>query len=198
MKLLSVIVLALTMAFSPAVELEDPVALTVDKSESTLSWKAKKVTGEHFGKVPLTDANLSYEDGRITGGSFEIDMTALTVEDIEDPESNKKLTDHLKSDDFFSVEKHGKSKFQITEAKSSNGTDYEITGDLTIKEITNSVTFPAKVETNGNKITAVANIVFDRTNFDIKFRSGNYFENLADRLIYDDVELDVKLVATNP
>lgn len=198
MKLLSVLLLALTVAFSPAVELENPVALTVDKSESTLSWKAKKVTGEHFGKVPLTDASLDYVEGKITGGSFEIDMTSLTVEDIDDAGSNKKLTDHLKSDDFFSVEKHGKSKFRITEAKSSNGTDYEITGDLTIKDITNPVTFPAKVETNGNKVTAIAKIVFDRTKYDIKFRSGNYFENLADRLIYDDVELDVKLVATNP
>ncbi len=197
MKLLTSLLLLLATAYSTTL-LENPAALIVNKSESTVTWKAKKVTGEHFGKVPFTNANMDYNDGKITGGSFEIDMTALTVEDITDPGSNKKLTDHLKSDDFFSVEKHGRSKFQITDAKTSNGTDYEITGDLTIKDVTNQVTFPAKVETNGNNVTALAKIIFDRTKYDIKFRSGNYFENLADKLIYDEVELDVKLVATNP
>jgi polyisoprenoid-binding protein YceI len=176
---------------------DSPVPATVSISESTLTWKAKKVTGEHFGKVPLADAKLDYANGKITGGSFEMDMTSLTVEDITDAGSNKRLTDHLKSDDFFSVAKFNKSTFVIKQAKSSNGKDYEITGDLTIKGITAPVTFPAKVEVAGNKITATGTITFDRTKYDIKYRSGSYFEDLADKLIYDDVTLDVKLVAMN-
>ncbi|WP_339701834.1 YceI family protein [Algoriphagus aquimarinus] len=173
-----------------------PEMATVNTSESTITWTAKKVTGQHHGKVPITSASLDYQNGRILGGTFEMDMTSLTVEDLTDAGMNKKLTDHLKSDDFFSVEKHNKSNFKITEAKTSNGKDYVLTGDLTIKGITKSVTFPATVAVNAGKITATGKLTFDRTHYDIKFRSGSYFENLADKLIYDDVELDVKLVAS--
>lgn len=171
-------------------------ALNINKTESTVGWKAAKVTGEHWGKVKISSANLDYQNGRITSGSFEIDMTSITVEDIQDANSNARLTNHLKSDDFFSVEKFKKSSMTITEAKTSNGKDYEIKGNLVIKGISNPVTFPAQVTEEGNKVIATGKITFDRTKYDIKYRSGNYFENLADRLIYDEVTLDVKLVGT--
>jgi polyisoprenoid-binding protein YceI len=122
-------------------------------------------------------------------------MSSISNTDL-DKESARKLLGHLKSDDFFSVVKFNKSTFVIKQAKTSNGKDYEITGDLTIKGITSPVTFPAKVDVAGKSVTATGTITFDRTKFDIKYRSGNYFENLADKLIYDDVTLDVKLVAT--
>ncbi|MEB2780438.1 YceI family protein [Algoriphagus sp. C2-6-M1] len=191
MKIFTLLVTLAFTAFSFA-----PEVATVDTAESTITWTAKKVTGQHHGKVPITSATLDYQNNRILGGTFEMDMTSLTVEDLTDPGMNKRLTDHLKSDDFFSVEKHNKSNFKITEAKTSNGKDYELTGDLTIKGITKPVTFPASVSVNGGKITATGKLTFDRTHYDIKFRSGSYFENLADKLIYDDVELDVKLVAS--
>ena len=194
MKILSSLLLV-TMLISSG--FHAPAPISVSKTESTLSWKAKKVTGEHFGKIQLSDATLDYQNDRILGGSFDIDMTTIVVEDIKDEGSNKRLTDHLKSDDFFSVEKFKKASFKITDAKTSNGTDYQITGNLTIKGISQAITFPAKVSKSGNKVITTANIVFDRTKFDIKYRSGNYFENLADKLIYDDVEMEVKLVAVN-
>ncbi len=194
MKVLSSLLLV-TMLISSG--FHAPAPITVSKTESTLSWKAKKVTGEHFGKIQLSDATLDYQNDRILGGSFEIDMTTIVVEDIKDEGSNKRLTDHLKSDDFFSVDKFKKASFKITDAKTSNGTDYQITGNLTIKGISHAITFPAKALKSGNKVITTANIVFDRTKFDIKYRSGNYFENLADKLIYDDVEMEVKLVAVN-
>lgn len=197
MKLITIISFISLMFSSVIVGSENEFEAIVSKTESTVTWNAKKVTGEHYGKVQIADAQLDYQNGKIQGGSFEMDMTTITVEDIKDANSNKRLTDHLKSDDFFSVEKFNKSTFKVTEAKSSNGKDYQITGNLVIKGISNPVTFPAKVEVNGDKIIATANIVFDRTKFDIKYRSGNYFENLADRLIYDDVSLEVKLVALN-
>lgn len=193
MKLITTLILAFGTFFT-ASEIVAPA--TVDKSESTITWKAAKVTGEHWGYVPISDAKLDVTGGKITGGSFEMDMTNLTVEDLTDPKSKGNLTNHLKSDDFFSVEKFNKSTFKITDAKSTNGTDYTITGDLTIKGITQPITFPAKAALSGNKMTATGAITFDRTKFDIKFRSGNYFENLADKMIYDEVKLDVKLVAT--
>lgn len=191
---MKIFTLLATLAFT-AFSLTPEVA-TVNTAESTIIWTAKKVTGQHHGKVPITAATLDYKNSRILGGTFEMDMTSLTVEDITDPDMNKKLSDHLKSDDFFSVEKHNKSTFKITDAKTSNGKDYDITGDLTIKGITKPVTFPATVAVNDGKITATGKLTFDRTHYDIKFRSGSYFENLADKMIYDDVELDVKLVAS--
>lgn len=197
MKFIAIISFITLMFMSVIVGTEKEFEAIVNKSESTVSWNAKKVTGEHYGKVQISDAQLDYQNGKILGGSFEMDMTTITVEDITDANSNARLTNHLKSDDFFSVDKFNKSTFKITEAKSSNGKDYQITGNLIIKGISNPVTFPAKVEVQGEKIIATASIVFDRTKFDIKYRSGNYFENLADRLIYDDVSLEVRLVALN-
>lgn len=191
MKLFSLLLTLAFTVFSLA-----PKVASVNTSESTITWTAKKVTGQHHGKVPITAATLDYQNGRILGGTFEMDMTSLTVEDLTDAEMNKKLTDHLKSDDFFSVLKHNKSTFKITNAKTTNGKDYQLTGDLTIKNITKPVTFPVTVEVAGGKIVASGKLTFDRTDYDIKFRSGTYFENLADKLIYDDVELDVKLVAS--
>lgn len=193
MKLITTLILAFGTFLATQ---EDVAPVTVNKTESTITWKAAKVTGEHWGYVPISDAQLDFAAGKITGGSFEMDMTNLTVEDLTDPKSKGNLTNHLKSDDFFSVEKFNKSTFKITDAKSSNGTDYTISGDLTIKGITQPVSFPAKASVSGNKLTATGAITFDRTKFEIKFRSGSYFENLADKMIYDEVKLDVKLVAT--
>lgn len=194
MKPIPILLFAALISFSFILGKSDAV-LNVDKNESTVSWKASKVTGTHFSKVKISKAELDYRNERIQGGSFEMDMTSITVEDITDANSNKRLTDHLKSDDFFSSEKFKSSSLKITSATTSNGKDYQITGDLVIKGISHPVTFPAIVEVSGNKITATANITFDRTKYDIKYRSGSYFENLADRLIYDDVHLEVKLVA---
>ncbi|MDP4656857.1 MAG: YceI family protein [Algoriphagus sp.] len=192
MKLITTLFLGFSSLFA-AVELVAPA--TVDKAESQIRWEASKVTGTHWGYVPLKNATLDYSAGKITGGSFDMDMVNLTVEDLTDPKSKGNLTGHLKSDDFFSVDKFNTSTFKITEAKSSNGTDYTITGTLTIKGIAQKVSFPAVVAVVGKKVTATGKITFDRTKFDIKFRSGSYFEDLADKLIYDEVKLDVKLVA---
>ena len=170
--------------------------VNVNKTESSVTWHASKVTGAHFGNVPISDAKLDYTNGKITGGSFEMDMSNLTVEDLTDAGSNQKLTGHLKSDDFFSVAKFPKASMKITNVKSTDGKTYEITANLTIKGITAPVTFPATLSMVSGKMVTTAEIKFDRTKYDIKYRSGSYFEDLADKLIYDEVKLDVKLVAT--
>lgn len=193
MKLITTLIIAIG-AFFASNDIFAPA--TVSKTESQVTWKASKVTGEHWGYVPIKNAALDVNGGKITGGSFDMDMVNLTVEDLTDEKSKGNLTNHLKSDDFFSVEKFNTSTFKITDVKSTSATDYTITGDLTIKGITKPITFPAKVAVAGNKMTATGTIKFDRTHYDIKFRSGNFFENLGDRMIYDEVNLDVKLVAT--
>jgi polyisoprenoid-binding protein YceI len=193
MKIISSLLLLLAASWSVPTS-NAPV--TISKTESTVTWHASKVTGSHYGKVPLSDGKLDYSNGKITGGSFEMDMSKLTVEDITDAGSNQKLTGHLKSDDFFSVTKFPKAMMKITNVKTTDGKTYEMTANLTIKGITTPVTFPATLTMVNGKMVTTAEIKFDRTKYDIKYRSGSYFEDLADKLIYDEVKLDVKLVAT--
>lgn len=171
----------------------------VNTKESSINWLGKKVTGQHNGTVDISGGELVIDNGKLTGGKFDIDFRTITVLDLKDEEMNKKLTGHLKSDDFFSAEKFPTGKFEITgvspAANTQDGSNYEIKGNLTIKGITKPVSFPAKLTVDNNKANAEAKIELDRTEWDIKFRSGKFFENLGDNLIYDKFNLDVKLNA---
>lgn len=186
------------MSFAnPVTEPTNKVATvySVDNSQSTLSWTAKKVTGSHSGNISVTSGKLEVDNNVLKGGNFQLDTRTITVTDIKDAGMNGKLLGHLKSDDFFSVEKHPTASFVITGATAKGGGNYDVTGNLTIKGITKPISFPATVTVAGGKATAKATIKVDRTKFDIKYRSSNFFENLGDKAIYDDFELDVTLVA---
>jgi len=172
-----------------------PVKYKVDTKASTLVWTGKKVTGEHRGTVPLASGELTAEGKLIKQGTFDIDLSALTVTDLTDPASNAKLVNHLKSDDFFSTTKFPKASFVVTSFAPKAGDDYVVKGKLTIKGITNDVEFPASVKSDGKKLTASAKIVIDRTKYDIRFRSASFFENLGDKAISNDFELALTLVA---
>jgi polyisoprenoid-binding protein YceI len=163
----------------------------IDSQKSKISWVGKKVTGQHNGTVNLAEGTITSKGKSITGGSFVMDMTT-----IKDADANTRLEGHLKSDDFFSTEKFPKATFVITKIESKGGDQYAVKGNLTIKGITNEVEFPAAIQTTKDQITAKAKIVVDRTKFDIKFRSGNFFENLGDKAIDDNFELNVELVGT--
>jgi polyisoprenoid-binding protein YceI len=167
----------------------------VDTQKSTLKWTGRKVTGEHSGNVKISNGSLNFEGNTLKSGSFEIDLTTLTVTDIQDKASNDKLVGHLKNDDFFSVEKHPKATFVITKVQASGNEKADITGNLTIKGIANPVTFPAVIKISGNNISASGKIVVDRTKYDIKFKSASFFENLGDKAIEDNFDLDVNIVA---
>ncbi|WP_181304362.1 YceI family protein [Rufibacter sp. XAAS-G3-1] len=168
-------------------------------AESKITWIGRKVGGEHNGNVTLTSGTLLLDKASFRGGTFVMDMTTITCNDLEGG-SNKRLVDHLKSDDFFSVAKNPTAMFAVTnltpKANAKAGTaNYIVTGDLTIKGITNQISFPAMVNVKKGVATAKATLKFDRTKWDIKFRSGNFFENLGDKAIQDDVELNINLVA---
>ncbi|MCO4794602.1 MAG: YceI family protein [Bacteriovoracaceae bacterium] len=163
--------------------------------KSNLKWTGKKVTGKHFGSVELTNGKLEFEGDDLKGGQFEIDMTSIKVEDITNKEWNTKLENHLKNDDFFSVTKHKTAKVVIKDVIFGKGGVYNVTADLTIKGITKPVLFDATVTKKKGMITANAKIVFNRTLWDVKYKSGKFFKDLGDKLIYDDVEIEVKLVA---
>ncbi|SKB98552.1 YceI family protein [Dyadobacter psychrophilus] len=169
--------------------------LAVDTKSSTITWGAKKVTGTHAGSVPVESGSLIVDGDKLKGGTFVADVKSLVVTDVTDKEMNGKLTGHLKSDDFFSVEKHPQAKLVISSVTPKGGDAYDVVGKLTIKGITQEVKFPATVKSDAKKVTAVAKVTVDRTKYDIKFRSANFFENLGDKAIDNDFTLDVNLVA---
>ncbi|MCG8321380.1 MAG: YceI family protein [Cytophagales bacterium] len=164
---------------------------------SKITWLGRKVTSSHNGTVELASGSLEFDGNGLTGGTFELDMTTIKNIDLTDKKKNAKLVGHLKSDDFFSVKSHPKATFKITSVsrKKKGDNNYKIAGDLTIKGITHPLSFPAKIEGNGNTVNALAKMTFDRAKYNVKFQSGSFFENLGDKAIYDDIEMEVSLVA---
>lgn len=156
---------------------------------STVKWLAKKIGGEHYGTVKLKSGSLNYNtDNKLVGGSFVLDMTTITDDDLQ-WEMQAKLLQHLQSDDFFSVATHPTSTLTITSVKELSPTNLEISWDLTIKGITNPVMFVAT--TDGAKFTAP--IVIDRTLRDIKYNSLKFFSDIADKAIEDTITFEVTL-----
>lgn len=170
------------------------VATTVDTTKSFIAWKGYKVTGQHNGKVMLKGGNLEFDNGVLKSGSFEIDMTTITCEDL--PNGGERLVGHLKSEDFFGVEKFPVAKFATTKVfpVDTKG-NYRITGNLTIKSTTKEIKFNAMVVEETGEKKATAKITIDRSDYDIRYGSGTFFENLGDKTIYDEFELEVTLVA---
>jgi polyisoprenoid-binding protein YceI len=175
---------------------ENSLSFIVNPSLSSVEWSARKVAGAHNGQINILDGQLLMQGDAIKGGEFTVDMNSITCEDISDERSNTRLVNHLKSDDFFGSSIHPVSSLVIISATRKSGNEYEITGNLTIKGITNEIVFPAKIQVAQNKVTANAEITVDRTKYDIKYRSGSFFDSLGDRLIYDDFNLKVELVAS--
>lgn len=160
----------------------------IDIEKSTVTWVGKKVTGQHEGTLKLQSGTLEFDGKTLTGGNFVVDMTTIIVTDLEGKGKNN-LEGHLKSDDFFGVENHKTARLKITEVKKGRSDSYIVTGDLTIKGKTNPITFNMAV--NGNNATASVNI--DRTKYDIKYGSSSFFDNLRDKAIDNEFELNVKL-----
>ncbi len=194
-KLVLVAVVAVAVATASAFKVSTVQDMKVDLAKSKINWLGKKVTGEHAGTISLSSGNLVVVDNKITSGKFEIDMNTITCTDIEDKTYNANLVGHLKADDFFAADKFPKAVFEITTTK-GNAERAELTGNLTIKGITKSVTFPAELRMSENVVVAVANIQVNRTDFGIKFKSASVFSDLGDKAIDDMFTLNVQLVAT--
>ncbi len=172
-------------AFNP---IKDDI-YTVDVERSTIEWSAKKVGGGHAGTVKIADGTLIYTGKALKSGSFQMNMSSITSD-------NARVTNHLKSDDFFSTEKNPMSKFEITKVTSAGADRVNITGNLSIKGFTHPVTFPASVKQQKGVLVAVASgIRVDRTKYDIKFRSKTFFGDIGDKAIDDEFELSINLTA---
>jgi len=159
-------------------------------TQSNVNWVGRKVTGAHNGTIAVKDGTLILTDGKLTGGKFAIDTTSIKILDVTDPATNAQFAGHLASDDFFSIEKYPEAVLEITGV-----VDNHVEGNLTIKGITHPIGFDVSINTNGETLTASGKLVVDRTNYEMKFRSGNFFKDLGDTLIYNDFDLYVSIIA---
>jgi polyisoprenoid-binding protein YceI len=159
-------------------------------TQSNIDWVGKKVTGAHNGTIAVKEGELIVTDGKLAGGKFVIDTTSIKILDITDPATNAQFAGHLASDDFFAIEKYPEASLEIASV-----TGNHIVGELTIKGITHRIGFDAAIHVNSDQLTATGKLVIDRTKYEMKFRSGNFFKDLGDTLIYNDFELNVSLTA---
>ena len=164
-------------------------------SQSSVNWIGKKVTGAHDGTIAIKEGNFIFNSGELTAGNVVIDTTSIIILDVTDPATNAQFAGHLASDDFFSVEKFPVASLEITKATQQSANNYDIEGNLTIKGITHPIAFNLETNINQNILKASGKILIDRTKYDMKFRSGNFFTNLGDTLIYNEFELNVNIIA---
>ena len=167
----------------------------VSTAGSNITWTGYKVTGQHTGDIKLKSGSLDMKDGVLAGGSFEVDMNSMTCTDLQGEYAGK-LIGHLKAEDFFFTEKYPTAKFVITKAipTDSKG-NYKIVGNMTIKWTTKEVKFNAFVSEKDGKVNASGKITIDRSDFEVKYGSGSFFDGLGDKTIYDDFDLQLSISA---
>lgn len=175
------------------------VTMNVDIAASKVEWTGAKPTGQHHGTIAISEGSLMLTDGNIVGGKFTIDMNSIVDLDLTSAEDIAKLVGHLKSPDFFDAEKYPTAVFVITSVEALSGNaeaTHKITGNLTMKDATKSVTFPAKVSLEGNTLTAsTPDFVIDRTQWNVQYGSKTIFNDLKDKFINDEIGLKISLSA---
>ena len=176
------------------VKVEKVVAANnVDLSASLLTWKGTKPGGAHDGTVALKESTLIVENGEITSGEFVVDMSSIKNLDIKDAKKSAGLVGHLTSGDFFDVATYPTAKFVITSTENEGG-KLLVTGNLTIKDVTKSIAIPATLtEENGVTIFKSEKFNIDRADFNVKYGSKKFFDNLKDKFIDDLVEMSFEV-----
>lgn len=177
----------------------------VTPGASQVLWTGSKPTGQHTGTISISEGSLSVQDNNIVSGAFTLDMNSINVTDLKPEDGKADLEGHLKgskednADHFFNVSKYPTAKFVITgvEAVSGNpSATHKITGDLTIKGTTKSITFDASVALAGNKLSAVTPAFkINRTEWGVNYGSKSVFDNLKDKFIDDDIALVINIDA---
>jgi polyisoprenoid-binding protein YceI len=157
-------------------------------TSATIEWKGYKIAYERWGTIELERGELDFEEGTLTGGNFVVDMTSIEVTSLEGGKKAS-LEKHLRSDDFFGVEQYPSATMVITAVEQTES-EYIVTGDFTIKGQTHPVIFPMTI--NGNKATAKVKI--DRSKYNVRYGSDSFFDNLGNRVIYNEFDLNVTLI----
>jgi polyisoprenoid-binding protein YceI len=188
MKNLKTIAVALVIVLGSTVSFAQNKKINTEKSK--INWVGKKVTGQHAGTMNFDGGTLVFEKNELKGGSFVVDMSSIAVTDLAAGKGKEKLEGHLKADDFFGTDKFATSSLDFKKIGAKGNGVYTVTADMTIKGITNPVTFEITVKGN----TATTKLMIDRTKYDIKYGSGSFFDNLGDKTINDEFELNVSLL----
>lgn len=173
-KLLSLVLLMSVSGFCASVNLKD----------SKLKWTGSKLMSKHWGEVSFKTAEVSVTENKLVSGKFVVDMNTITVTDITDKGTAAKFLGHVKTGDFFEVNKYPTSILKVTKV-----TPQKMMGDLTIKGKTLPIAFPYKK--NGNLYEGTMS--FDRTKYGITYNSSNFFKKIGDKAIKDTVDLDFKI-----
>lgn len=185
-----------------AVETAEPMAASktfaVDTENSSINWTGAKFTGDqHTGTISISEGALMAEGSTLVGGSFVIDMTSITNSDLPEDKQGK-LVGHLTSGDFFEVETFPVAKFEIvevTEVSGNPGQTHSVTGNLTMKDITKSITIPTKLSVQDDVVKALSSkFVIDRTEWNVMYGS-TAAGVLKDKAIQNEIGLQVSLVA---
>ena len=161
---------------------------------SSILWECTWLAGKaHNGDISIKEGSVKIEDGALVYANFIVDMNSMKCFDIKNLNTNKKLIGHLKSDDFFDVQNHPESSLNITSSENISHNRFRFIGQLTIKNITSNVTMDGSVKhlSDGYKIDI--QLLFDRSKYDVRYRSASFFNDLGDRIISDNVSLNVKL-----
>jgi polyisoprenoid-binding protein YceI len=167
----------------------------VDNQKSKITWTGEKVTGKHTGNISISKGIISIDHGNIAAASFDVDMNTITNDDIESEKYNRMLVDHLKDEDFFDVKKYPVASFKMLKAKQTTKA-HIVKGELTIKDKVQPVSVTLNLEQNESGLVVLGEMIFDRTKFGIVYKSGNFFESLGDKMIYDEVKLQFEIIAT--
>jgi polyisoprenoid-binding protein YceI len=162
--------------------------MAADTSKTTLQWLGEKVTGQHTGTIKIQSGWLIWKDNKIVSGEFIIDMNT-----IKESAGETRLEAHLRSDDFFSVAKFPTATLKITGSESFEKGSSVVKGKLTIKGITNPIEFKSNLQKKDDGLWFFSNITVDRTKYNVRYGSGTFFDNLGDKVIYDEFKLKVAL-----
>ncbi len=163
--------------------------LILDNMNSSIKWTGKEITTKtHFGSIKFKEGKISMKGEKIISGSFIVDMTSIDCEDLSGKSKNY-LESHLKSEDFFGVEDYPKASLSIKTSELKSDGNQLVKGDITIKGITQPISFKMSIQNKEGK----AKLIFNRAKHNVTYRSGNFFQNLGDKLIYDDIEIEAQL-----
>ena len=171
--------------------------LIINIENSNIDWIGRKVTGEHSGTLDLSDGFVILNSESITGGKITFDMNSIENTDIESPEWKQKLDNHLKDEDFFHTDSFPYAildiKKQITIIDDNKKNREGVLADLTIRGITHEIEFPFILTQYKDSLIGEGSVDIDRTLYNIQYKSSKFFDDLGDRLIYDDFTVQFRI-----
>ncbi len=170
----------------------------IDTKKSKVIWTGSKIGGRHEGTLQIKSGTITIKNGYLSTAEIIVDMNSIECTDLKDKTLNQKLVGHLKSADFFEVDKYPEAKFVITKPDRRLNQDYMVQGKLTIKDKTSDIKIPTTLifEKDNKSFMTTVSFVFDRTKHDIKYGSEKFFKDIGDKAIYDEVDVLIELHAT--